>query len=139
MKSEMPKVMHKVAGRSMLGHVLSAPPKRADKVAVVVGPDMAQVAAEAENMPGAEIFLQREQHGTADARPGGAPAIEAHSGDVIVLYADTPLIRPETIARLRAELDDGPRRVLGFRGEESNRLRPPADRRQRCLDCHSRR
>ena len=118
MKSALPKVLHKVAGRSMLGHVLDlAVASKAGKVAVVVGPDMAKVETEAlAILPGCETFLQRNQRGTADAVLAARPAIERNTGDVIVLYADTPLIRPETIARIRAALDHGANvAVLGFR------------------------
>lgn len=120
MKSALPKVLHKVAGRPMLGHVLDlASRSDAAKVAVVVGPDMTKVATEAAaHFQGAETYVQHEQRGTADAVLAARAAIAAHSGDVIVLYADTPLIRPETIARIRARLDDGVNvAVLGFRAK----------------------
>jgi bifunctional UDP-N-acetylglucosamine pyrophosphorylase / glucosamine-1-phosphate N-acetyltransferase len=118
MKSALPKVLHKVAGRSMLGHVLDlAARSSAGKVAVVVGPDMAKVEAEAVAIfPGCETYLQRDQRGTADAVLAARPAMEGHAGDVIVLYADTPLIQPETIVRIRLALDQGANvAVLGFR------------------------
>ncbi len=118
MKSALPKVLHKVGGRTMLGHVLDLAAKSAAaKVAVVVGPDMAKVEAEAAvAFPGVETYLQREQRGTADAVRSARAAIESHQGDVIVLYADTPLIRLETIRRIGAALDSGVNvAVLGFR------------------------
>lgn len=121
MKSTLPKVLHKVAGRSMLGHVLDlAAASAADKVAVVVGPDMEAVEAEARlRFPGAETYLQNPQRGTADAVLAARPALENHAGDVIVLYADTPLIRAETIAAVRAKLDAGfGVVVLGFRAKD---------------------
>ena len=121
MNSALPKVLHKVAGRSMLGHVLDlAARSDAGKVAVVVGPDMAKVEAEAAAVfPGSVTYIQREQRGTADALLAARPALEAHDGDVIVLYADTPLIRVETIARIRAKLNDGANvAVLGFRPKD---------------------
>lgn len=121
MKSKLPKVLHKVAGRSMLGHVLDlAAQSRADKVAVVVGPGMAAVEAEARaEFPGAETYLQDPQRGTADAVLAARAALDKHSGDVIVLYADTPLIRAETIAAIRSKLDSGINvAVLGFRPKD---------------------
>lgn len=121
MKSTLPKVLHNVAGRSMLGHVLDlAAASGADKVAVVVGPEMASVEAEARVcFPGAETYLQNPQRGTADAVLAARPALEKHSGDVIVLYADTPLIRAETIAAIRSKLDSGVNvAVLGFRPQD---------------------
>jgi bifunctional UDP-N-acetylglucosamine pyrophosphorylase / glucosamine-1-phosphate N-acetyltransferase len=121
MKSALPKVLHKVAGRSMLGHVLDlAAHSAAAKVAVVVGPNMDQVAAEARAIyPGVATFIQYDQRGTADALLAARPALDAHTGDVIVLYADTPLIRSETIARIGATLDAGANvAVLGFRPKD---------------------
>ena len=118
MKSTQPKVLHKVAGRSMLAHVLALTKGAgAARVATVVGPGMEAVAAAAKaEISTSEIFLQAEQRGTADAVLAARAALEKHQGDVIVLYADTPLIRSETIARLRSRLDLGAGvAVLGFR------------------------
>ncbi|MBA2127814.1 bifunctional UDP-N-acetylglucosamine diphosphorylase/glucosamine-1-phosphate N-acetyltransferase GlmU [Hyphomicrobium methylovorum] len=117
MKSALPKVLHKIAGRSLLAHVLATASSAEGKLAVVVGPEMEAVGTEAKAVvPAAQIFVQVAQCGTADAVKAATPAIDAHSGDVIVLYADTPLIRPETIQRLRSALDAGANvAVLGFR------------------------
>ena len=121
MKSVLPKVLHKIAGRSMLGHVLAlSEASGATATAVVVGPGMDNVAAEAVAIvPAASISVQVQPQGTADAVLAARSTIEAHAGDVIVLYADTPLIRPETITRLRAVLDHGVHvAVLGFRPKD---------------------
>ncbi|MFN0219200.1 MAG: bifunctional UDP-N-acetylglucosamine diphosphorylase/glucosamine-1-phosphate N-acetyltransferase GlmU [Hyphomicrobium sp.] len=121
MKSALPKVLHRVAGRTMLGHVLAlAQSVNADAVSVVVGPGMDDVAAEAEkHAPHAKAFVQREQRGTADAVLAARAALEAHSGDVIVLYADTPLIKAHSILALRAALDAGAvAAVLGFHADD---------------------
>ena len=134
MKSSQPKVLHKVAGRSMLAHVLSLSQSAgASAIAVVVGPDMAAVEKEAAaSAPGCKLYLQREQRGTADAVLAAREAIAAHQGDVIVLYADTPLIRAQTIATLRARFDRGASvAVLGFRPKDPagyGRLITNADR-----------
>ncbi len=122
MKSALPKVLHKIAGRSMLGHVLALTKAAgATTTAVVVGPGMDNVAVEAAAMiPGAAIFVQARQRGTADAVLAAKQALAAHSGDVMVLYADTPLIRAETLARLRSVLDGGAQiAVLGFRPKDT--------------------
>ena len=118
MKSALPKVLHKVAGRSMLGHVLAlAGGVEGASTAVVVGPEMEAVAVEAKRaLPSARTYVQKQQNGTADAVLAAEPAISGHEGDVIVLYADTPLIEAATITRLRAALDEGAGiAVLGFR------------------------
>ncbi len=117
MQSASPKVMHGVAGRSMLGHVLAtASAAGADKIAVVVGPDVPAVRAETARVaPHAQIFEQRDQRGTADAVLAAAPALVAHKGDVLVMFADTPLIKAETLARLVDALAGGAGvAVLGF-------------------------
>ena len=117
MRSAEPKVLHKIAGRSMLAHVLKLQIPIDGAGLVVVGPDMEAVASETRACgPGAEVFVQAAQRGTADAVLAARSALDRHSGDVIVLYADTPLIRPETLKRLQAALDAGANiAVLGFR------------------------
>lgn len=117
MKSDKPKVLHEIAGRSMLGHVLAlANGMGSSRIAVVVGPGMAAVHAEAERLsPGCAVFVQEAQLGTADAVKAARPMLAGCDGDIVVLYADTPLIEPGTLARLRAALDSGAGvAVLGF-------------------------
>jgi bifunctional UDP-N-acetylglucosamine pyrophosphorylase / glucosamine-1-phosphate N-acetyltransferase len=117
MKSTMPKVMHAIAGRSMLGHVLAtAAAAGAARLAVVVGPDMPSVRAEALILaPAAAIFEQTIQRGTGDAVLAARSALKDHVGDVLVMFADTPLIRAATLQRLAAALDGGADvAVLGF-------------------------
>lgn len=120
MKSELPKALHQIGGRSLLGHVLAASRAAiAGDVAVVVGPDMERVTAEAEvQASGARTFLQAGQQGTADAVLAAREAI-AEAGDVFVLFCDTPLIRSETLGRMQAALDDGAHvAVLGFEAQD---------------------
>jgi len=117
MRSDMPKVLHKIAGRSMLGHVLDTvrllTPER---LALVVGPNMEEVAAEGRaTAPAVETYIQAERRGTADAVLAAAAALEGHAGDVLVLYGDTPLLTSETLSRMRATLEQGAGVVvLGF-------------------------
>ena len=124
MKSDTPKVLHAVAGRSMLGHVLALAHQvdgavGASGVAVVIGPGMDNVRSEAlRQTPGCAVYVQETQQGTADAVLAARQALERFAdsgGDVVVLYADTPLLTAGTIARLRAELAGGAHvAVLGF-------------------------
>ncbi len=121
MNSALPKVLHKVAGRSMLGHVLALANTVTDAtVAVVVGPGMDEVRAEVTRLsPAARVFVQENQSGTADAVLAARPALEEHSGDVIVLYADTPLIEAGTLTALGDALDAGAGvAVLGFEARD---------------------
>jgi bifunctional UDP-N-acetylglucosamine pyrophosphorylase/glucosamine-1-phosphate N-acetyltransferase len=121
MNSARPKVLHEVAGLSMLGHVLRlAGSIHGAKLAVVIGPGMDDVAAETARLaPATEVFVQKRQAGTADAVLTARAALDAHSGDVIVLYGDTPLIEASTVAALREALDGGAGvAVLGFEAKE---------------------
>ncbi len=109
MKSDAPKVLHKVAGRSMLAHVLAAVAE-ADvaSVAVVVGPDRDDVRAEAVRLyPEARVFVQQQRLGTAHAALAAREAIAAGHDDLLILFADTPLVTAATVRALRQALAEG--------------------------------
>ncbi|MGZ5823193.1 MAG: bifunctional UDP-N-acetylglucosamine diphosphorylase/glucosamine-1-phosphate N-acetyltransferase GlmU [Hyphomicrobium sp.] len=117
MKSALPKVLHKIAGRSMLGHVLALARELAPQsLAVVIGPGMEDVRAEAlREAPTAQVFVQAERKGTADAVLAAREALASHKGDVLVLYADTPLLTTDALRRVMGSLDQGAGiAVLGF-------------------------
>jgi len=117
MKSSQPKVLHRVAGRSMLAHVLSGvDDANIRSVAVVIGPGRDDVRAEASALcPEASFFVQEERRGTAHAVLCARDAIAEGYDDIIVLFADTPLITGETLLALRAALAEGAAvAVLGF-------------------------
>jgi bifunctional UDP-N-acetylglucosamine pyrophosphorylase / glucosamine-1-phosphate N-acetyltransferase len=118
MRSTRPKVLHEVTGRSLLAHVLTAVAGIAPSaVAIVIGPGRDEVAAEAKRLlPGAACFVQRERRGTAHAVLAAKAAIERGADDILIVYGDTPLIRPATLQQLRAPLAEGAAvAVLGFR------------------------
>jgi bifunctional UDP-N-acetylglucosamine pyrophosphorylase/glucosamine-1-phosphate N-acetyltransferase len=118
MRSARPKVLHTIAGQSLLAHVLSAVGAAGTTAtAVVVGPGQDQVAAEAKRvLPGVTTFVQQERRGTAHAVLAAKAAIERRPDDIVVVYGDTPLIRPATLERLRAPLAAGAAiAVLAFR------------------------
>jgi bifunctional UDP-N-acetylglucosamine pyrophosphorylase / glucosamine-1-phosphate N-acetyltransferase len=122
MRSAIPKVLHGIAGRSMLAQVLAiARSAGAAKLALVVAPGMEAVRAEAARMaPGIECFEQAIQAGTGHATLTARPALERHKGDVIVLFADTPLVEPATLRRLVAALDAGAQiAALGFEAADA--------------------
>jgi bifunctional UDP-N-acetylglucosamine pyrophosphorylase/glucosamine-1-phosphate N-acetyltransferase len=117
MRSSRPKVLHEIAGRSMLAHVLSCVEAAgADACAVVIGPGRDDVAAEARRvLPAVETFVQAERLGTAHAVLAAREAIARGYDDLIIVFADTPLVRAQTLASLRAGLADGVGvNVLGF-------------------------
>ena len=121
MRSALPKVLHAIAGRSLLAHVLAAVAEtKVASAAVVVGPHQEAVAAEAERvLPGAQCFVQQERRGTAHAVLAARSAIERRPDDILIVYGDTPLIRAETLKKLRAPLAAGAAvAVLGFRPAE---------------------
>ena len=117
MKSALPKVLHEIGGRSMLGHVMhTVSALKADKTVVVVGPDMDQVAKAAS---GADIALQHQALGTGHAVQAAEQAIGTFDGTVFVLFADTPLVRQETFEAMREIRESGAGVVvLGFRPDD---------------------
>jgi bifunctional UDP-N-acetylglucosamine pyrophosphorylase / glucosamine-1-phosphate N-acetyltransferase len=121
MRSAVPKVLHPVAGQSLLSHVLSAAPKgNGSSLAVVMGPDHQAVADEARRYrPDAETFVQRERMGTAHAVLAARDALARGADDLIVAFGDTPLMSSATFERLRAALKQGAAlAVLGFRAAD---------------------
>jgi len=85
--------------------------------AVVVGLCADAVAAEAKRiLPNAEILVQAERRGTAHAVLAAKTALARAPDDVLVIFGDTPLIRPQTLTRIREALANGAAVVvLGFR------------------------
>lgn len=101
MKSSRAKVLHELCGRSMLGHVVESVTQLApEKAIVVVGRGADEVRdAFADRV---EFALQAEQKGTGHAVKQALSNLEGFGGDVLILYADLPLLRPETFARMQA-------------------------------------
>jgi bifunctional UDP-N-acetylglucosamine pyrophosphorylase / glucosamine-1-phosphate N-acetyltransferase len=121
MRSGTAKVLHPVAGQSLLAHVLGAAPKGAGAaLAVVIGPGHETVAAEAKRLrPDALTFVQRERLGTAHAVLAARDAIGRGADDLLVVFGDTPLISAATFERLRTPLKNGAAlAVLGFRAAD---------------------
>ena len=117
MRSSTPKVLHGIGGRTLIAHVLTAAVQAGGaEIAVVVGPGREDVAAEARKLaPQARIFEQSERLGTAHAVLSARPAIADGADDILVMFADTPLVRPQTLSQLRTALSDGAAvAVLGF-------------------------
>lgn len=102
MKSALPKVLHPLLGRTLVGHVLAAAaPVHAGRTLVVVGHGADRVSAHlAEIAPDATPVLQAEQHGTGHAVRIALEAAPDASGTVIVLNGDVPLLRAQTVTAL---------------------------------------
>src|SRR5207253_2545994 len=121
MRSSLPKVLHPVAGQSLLAHVLDAAPHGTGAaLAVVIGPDHKAVTEEVKRARAdAATFVQAERLGTAHAVLAARAAIARGADDLLIAFGDTPLISAETFARMRAPLAKGAAlAVLGFRAAD---------------------
>jgi bifunctional UDP-N-acetylglucosamine pyrophosphorylase/glucosamine-1-phosphate N-acetyltransferase len=116
MKSNLPKVMHRIGGRTLIGHVLdSLAPLGLTRVVAVIAPGMDSV--EKEVAPHGVAF-QAEQLGTGHAVNCAREALKDFDGDVLVVYGDTPFVATATLKRMfeRRKAADNPAIVvLGMR------------------------
>lgn len=122
MKSKRPKVMHPVAGRPMLGHVLAAVDTLTPStVTAVVGPEMAEDQDVRDTIAPHALAVQQDRLGTAHAVLAARDALSGIEGDVLVVFGDTPLITPETLSRMVAARRDSGAGVvvLGFEPEDA--------------------
>jgi len=119
MKSKLPKVLHPLAGIPMVQHVVKAAEALGpERIVVVVGPGMDNVAAAV--APHTTV-VQERQAGTGDAVAAARSVLEGFGGDVLILYGDSPLIRPETLRRIveaRNGTADPAVVVLGMRPDD---------------------
>ena len=118
MRSRMPKALHSLGGTSLLAHAMNAAIAAGTMdQAIVVGPDHGAVAEEGQRVaPKAQVFEQRERRGTAHAVLSARKAIAKGADDILVIFADTPLVRAETLSKLRKTIAEGAAvAVLGFK------------------------
>ena len=123
MQSELPKVLHKVAGAPMLIHAMRAGRALEPKRTIIVaghGFEAVSATARAED-PEVEIVRQETQLGTGHAVDQARAALDDFDGTVIVLYGDCPLIQPRTLEELTATLSTAAVSVLGFEAENPAR------------------
>ncbi|MEC7526247.1 MAG: bifunctional UDP-N-acetylglucosamine diphosphorylase/glucosamine-1-phosphate N-acetyltransferase GlmU [Myxococcota bacterium] len=121
MKSQLPKVLHEVAGRPMVcWPVQAAFDAGAEQVVVIVGhgAEAVEEALRADFGDRVKTALQAEQRGTGHAARCGMPALEGFDGDVVILYGDVPLIEPEAVRALTAARQDGPLSLLTCRAPD---------------------
>ncbi len=121
MQSDLPKVLHRLAGAPLIGHALSAARTLEPEQVIVVAGHGADLVTRAVGKidPDARIVLQPEQLGTGHAVRQALPELEGFEGKVIVLYGDTPFIGEDTLAALAAHPADLV--VLGFEAEDPGR------------------
>ncbi|HEV7319386.1 MAG TPA: bifunctional UDP-N-acetylglucosamine diphosphorylase/glucosamine-1-phosphate N-acetyltransferase GlmU [Ensifer sp.] len=109
MKSSMSKVLHPVAGRPMIAHVVEALARASiSDVALVVGRDAEAVSAAADiGDVSISSYLQKERLGTGHAVLAAREAIAKGYDDILVVFGDTPLIKPEPLKAAREGLAAG--------------------------------
>ena len=107
MRSDTHKVLHPIAGKALLMHLLDSVDRLgAEKRVVVVGKGRDQVE-KALNGRDVSIAHQAEQKGTAHAVQQAKDALAGYDGAVLILYGDTPFVEPETLERMLDRLDGG--------------------------------
>ena len=118
MKSALPKVLHEIAGRPMLGHAIAAAQDAgAAEVLLVTSPDQDNVRAYADGLDVPLVHcIQQDQNGTGDAVRAAQNAAANHDR-LVVMFGDTPLMRAEILAALAADKADIA--VLGFEPEDA--------------------
>jgi bifunctional UDP-N-acetylglucosamine pyrophosphorylase / glucosamine-1-phosphate N-acetyltransferase len=116
MKSTLHKVLHPIAGRPMLEHLLASAAELApERQVVVAGHGRAQLETALAGR--AAIALQEPQLGTGHAVLQARAALEGFAGDVLILYGDVPFVRPQTMRAMLERLHGAeapPIVVLGF-------------------------
>lgn len=120
MNSDLPKVLHPLAGFPLLGHALrTARSIEPERLVVVAGHGAEQVRAAAEAIDEDVVIAhQLEQRGTGHAVLAAREALAGFDGDAAVLFGDTPFVRPETLEEMRAARAAGADIVvLGFETE----------------------
>ena len=118
MRSRLPKALHPIAARPMLRHILAAATEVFDRAVVVIGPDMPELERIAAPHP---VVVQVDRLGTGHAALQAAALLEDFVGDVAVLYADNPLITPETLRRLAAARGEAGLALVAMRPADPGR------------------
>jgi len=116
MISSTPKVLHKIAGLEMVCHVLAALRQaQCDEIALVVGEKGEEIEKCARHFdPQIKIFYQDKPLGTAHAALSARAALtKAQGGDVLIVFADTPLLEAQSLTRMRTALAQGADLVVG--------------------------
>lgn len=116
MKSDLHKVLHPIAGKPMLLHLLDSFAELALAHTVVVAGDRHEQLRAALAARDVSVALQEPQLGTAHAALQAKGALDGFSGPVLVCFGDCPMVRADTVRRLLAALEGGAKvAVLGFR------------------------
>lgn len=120
MKSDLPKVLHPIGGAPIIVHAMKAGAGLSPDQTIIVaghGADLVEAAA-LDHDPDAQVVLQTEQLGTAHAVAQAKDALAGFAGDAVVLYGDTPFIRPETLTAMAEARANHDIIVLGFNAKD---------------------
>jgi len=123
MKSDLPKVLHEVGNLPLFAHALALGTELdAERSVLVLGHGANQVQAKLDDLDlRADIVLQDEQRGTGHAVACTKDALSNFNGDVVVLFGDTPFIRPETVSAMQEARAKSDIVVLGFEPRDAAR------------------
>lgn len=118
MKSSLPKVMHKIAGREMLNLTIDAAKTlNPQEISIVISDEIqpyeAQIQKAHDNQK-ISFILQKERKGTAHAVSTAIASVKNLGEKVLILYGDTPLLESETLRKMVEKLEDFSLCVLGF-------------------------
>jgi bifunctional UDP-N-acetylglucosamine pyrophosphorylase/glucosamine-1-phosphate N-acetyltransferase len=123
MNSELPKVLHPIAGEPLLFHAMASGASLEPERTVVVAGHGAEAVRTAVLTHDGEVDVveQTEQLGTAHAVAQAKAALGSFDGMALVLYGDTPFIRPETLEQMKDALGQHDVVVLGFKAKDPGR------------------
>ena len=114
MKSGLAKVLHPLAGRPMIGHVLDTVRQlSAERIVVVVAPGMDDVV---KTVAPHDCVVQAQPLGTGHSVAAARKALGGFSGDILVVFADTPLVTADTLKRLLAAKNRPPHPAVAVLG-----------------------
>lgn len=120
MKSELPKVLHKLNGIPLVEHVIKlAKDINSDSICIVTSPELKKELS----YPGINIAIQDKPLGTGHAVLSAEPCLKDKTGDLFILYGDTPNIKSETLSKMK-EVKNAKKAqiaVLGMRPEDTKR------------------
>ena len=123
MNSDLPKVLHPIAQASMLEHAMRAGAALDPERVVVVAGHGADLVTNkvAEIDETAQVVLQTEQLGTAHAVDMARATLDGFTGDVVVLYGDTPFVSAQTLERMIQARQKADLVILGFEAKDPAR------------------
>ncbi len=120
MNSDLPKVLHPIANAPMLAHAMqTGAALNPERTVIVTGHGAEEVTRVVRDLDdSAQVVLQTEQLGTAHAADQARAALKDFSGDVVILFGDTPFLQPDTLERMVAARAQADLVILGFDAED---------------------